>query len=188
MQLQNLIFQVEKYKPILEEIASILEKKHRANPIPAHPVGKWKHHAYPGGLLEHSLEVAEMATKILGEDRLFLLFKVIALGHDIGKIQGDISPSHPDLSERILFEEIIPQAKKNSKITKALWQEFEKSSITRLIALTIKYHNLNFRNPETFENKGENLFEDFYFPYILLFIVADLASVAKCWLKNNKTY
>lgn len=71
---------------------------------------KYNHHAYPGGLLEHSLQIADCLTRaaeIYGADRDLCLAG--ALLHDIGKLDAyDEDPMVSDLTDRGRLEGEIP--------------------------------------------------------------------------------
>ncbi|MDR1703047.1 MAG: HD domain-containing protein [Sporomusaceae bacterium] len=89
--LQQLIAGVEKdhFKKLLNQIfAGLTKKKFLKN-----PAAMTHHHAYLGGLLEHSVDVATLAKKIAANYPAIDLDLVVsgALLHDIGKIE-EISP------------------------------------------------------------------------------------------------
>jgi len=60
-----------------------------ARPLMALPASRQHHHAYPGGLLKHSLECARLAAALLPDQSVAEkeLVQLAALVHDIGKIR-----------------------------------------------------------------------------------------------------
>ncbi len=82
------ICQEEIERPILRRLAEQALATH-GTALREHPAAKTIHHAYRGGLLEHTVSMAELALKICGHyeelDRDLILLGV--LFHDLGKIQ-----------------------------------------------------------------------------------------------------
>ncbi len=86
--LQKLVASVD--NPFLRKLLNrFLKKEPMWQRFQDSPAAKGIHHAYLGGLLEHSLSVAELADKIVGHypgvDRSLLIAG--ALLHDIGKVE-----------------------------------------------------------------------------------------------------
>lgn len=66
-------------------------------------IGCHRHHAYPGGLAEHSLEVYDMAFKLC-ENVEHDSIAIAALLHDLGDIEGGQGHRSVDILERWHFE------------------------------------------------------------------------------------
>jgi 3'-5' exoribonuclease len=81
------LFPAEIRHPLLRRLAEETIAVHGAA-LRTHPAAKGMHHAYRGGLLEHTVSMAELAEKIAGHypelDRDLLL--VGTLFHDLGKL------------------------------------------------------------------------------------------------------
>lgn len=72
---------------------------------------KYNHHAYPGGLLEHTLQVAQAVTAVAGPHRAINRDLAVAgaLLHDIGKLDAyDRDPIAADLTDAGRLEGEIP--------------------------------------------------------------------------------
>jgi 3'-5' exoribonuclease len=82
------IYSREIVRPVLGELASSALAAH-GDQLREHPAAKTIHHAYRGGLLEHTVSMAELAMQICGHyselDRDLILIGV--LFHDLGKLQ-----------------------------------------------------------------------------------------------------
>ena len=82
------IYSHEIRRPELQQLASAALDAHGEG-LREHPAAKTIHHAYRGGLLEHTVSMAELAIQICGHytelDRDLILIGV--LFHDLGKLQ-----------------------------------------------------------------------------------------------------
>lgn len=89
MELEELCFKNLKYRPWSRLIGMILKDKDIRDRFMSCPAAKTVHHAYIGGLLEHTLNVCKLCLEISSlypeVDREILL--VGAVLHDIGKIE-----------------------------------------------------------------------------------------------------
>ena len=100
-ELEDLCFKNLKYKPWKKFCGLILRDENLREKFISAPAAKNIHHAYRGGLLEHTLNVCKICLKIadLYPDLDREILVVGALLHDIGKIEefsGDISPDYTD--------------------------------------------------------------------------------------------
>ena len=178
--------EITKYEPILKRILNVLLGEHVSNPIPAQKEGLWTHHSKEGGLLEHSMEVSNiLETLTNGDKRLSLLFLLIALAHDMGKLYGDTTHTHQKTSLE-KFDELLNEL--DSKMKKEygeLWEEFKKSELLKVIRIAIRWHHMNFEDFDAFVKQGGNVVERRYFPIVLLIASADSLSIADSWLRNE---
>lgn len=82
------IYSAEIERPILRQLAEIALERH-GGALREHPAAKSIHHAYRGGLLEHTVSMAELGLRICDHytdlDRDLILIGV--LFHDLGKLQ-----------------------------------------------------------------------------------------------------
>lgn len=82
------IYREEVNRPVLRDLARHALAAH-GDSLREHPAAKTIHHAYRGGLLEHTVSMAELALRISAHytelDRDLILLGV--LFHDLGKIQ-----------------------------------------------------------------------------------------------------
>lgn len=82
------IFAQEIERPILRQLAAAALEAY-GDQLREHPAAKTIHHAYRGGLLEHTVSMAELAIQICGHytelDRDLILIGV--LFHDLGKLE-----------------------------------------------------------------------------------------------------
>ena len=193
--------ELKKYLPILENMYLKLYEDHVKNLRPAQVEGLWAHHTKRGGLLEHSLELADIAYKALevNDYNLYRFFTVIALAHDYGKLFGKDKEDHAKWSLEYFEIHFIPKFEKylkeeygeNSDIVK-LWKEFlNGSELITIIKLCTRWHHINFEeklkpfDKDAFVQRGGELFDTKYFPWVLLFLSTDFASIAKDWIING---
>ena len=167
----------------LQRLNEILLRLHRENPKPAQKEGLWPHHVGKNGLFQHSLEVYEflyralkmMENKPYPDEIMRNVFFAQALGHDISKLFGDISTHHAENSWKEMKKIIL---KNHIKLP----QEIED-----LILVPIRYHRINFSNPELFTKRGRgNEKLEKYFLFVLLLMSADLMSIGKDFVENWK--
>ena len=68
------------------------------------------------------------------------------------------------------------------------FKNFLNSDIYQIIKLGIRWHHINFEeklkpfDKDAFVQRGGELFDTKYFPWVLLFLAADFASIAKIGL------
>jgi len=115
------------------------------------PAAKNMHHAYIGGLLEHTLSVASLADKIAGHysgiDRELLLSGAIL--HDIGKIREFEYQFKIDYSDegRLLNHIVMGLEMINEKIIEI--EEFPEDQMLLLKHLIVSHHgSREFGSPE----------------------------------------
>ncbi len=115
------------------------------------PAGKKMHHAYIGGLLEHSLSVAVMATKIgshySGIDTDILITGAIL--HDLGKIKEFTYKTSIDYSDegRLLSHIVIGVEMINEKIVQI--NDFPEEKALLLKHMIVSHHGQRaFGSPE----------------------------------------
>jgi hypothetical protein len=167
----------------LDKLAHRLREIHLQNPRPAQPEGLWEHHIYKFGLLKHSENLNKILTAALIHelnsyieaskspvnipiDILVKIFEVFALAHDIAKVYGYDGYDH---------------AEKSYQITRQIIEETVSDldpEIKEIILLMVRYHHLNFADPQAFSKRGEGYFDPVYFPFVLAAIAADMLSIA----------
>jgi hypothetical protein len=160
----------------LVKLVEELRKLHEDNLRPAQPKGLWEHHKQKAGLFAHSYNVASLVYQsILNEDHydilssdqetwIKLLSVVFGLGHDIIKVVENYDDGD--------------HAHKSAQVLEDILNNFELSTETKdLLVTMVKYHHLNFENPEAFAKKGNGLFPEELFPFVLVGISADLLSI-----------
>lgn len=82
------IFQSLKNVPLKNMLTSVINNDSIIFPFISLPASRQNHHAYPGGLLDHSLECAEFVAQYKqNTDNVGELATVAALLHDIGKVR-----------------------------------------------------------------------------------------------------
>ncbi len=105
-ELEDLCFRTLKYKPLKRLVGMILKDKYIRDRLLKTPAAKSIHHAYMGGLLEHTLNVCKLCMEIskLYPDVDKEVILAAAVLHDIGKIEelnGTISPDYSDSGQLI---------------------------------------------------------------------------------------
>jgi 3'-5' exoribonuclease len=122
-----------------------------AGPFKSAPAAKNMHHAYLGGLLEHTLSTSLLADKIAGHyagiDRDLLIAG--AMLHDIGKIREMVYRTHIDYSDegRFLSHIVIGVLMVADKIT--VIQDFPKETAQMIEHMIISHHGAKeFGSPE----------------------------------------
>lgn len=75
--------------PLRQFLADVLDDRTTRQAFETLPASQNHHHAYPGGLLEHSLEVAQIIHRVMSRDDPVerALTETAGLLHDIGKIR-----------------------------------------------------------------------------------------------------
>jgi len=109
-------------------------------------------------------------------DLLEKIIEVFALSHDIAKVYGEDGYDHAEKSyEKMkeIIEETVPELD---------------PEIKKIILLMVRFHHLNFDDPQAFAKQGSGYFEPEYFPFVLLAIAADLLSIACDQILENVSF
>lgn len=160
------------------------------------PAAKGVHHAYLGGLLEHSLNLAEMAIALKPFYKM-INFDLVVTGillHDIGKIRElDNSTSFDYTTEGRLVGHIVIGAEIVSELIKEI-NEFPQDLKYQLIHIILSHHGeLEYgspKRPKTLEALIVHYIDDMDSKIngVLNFAKDDPAAKLTGWTSFNKVY
>ncbi len=132
-------------------VKSFLEDKEFAEKFKTAPAGKRMHHAYLGGLLEHTLSVALLADRVAGHysgiDRDLLLTGAIL--HDIGKVKEFVYERRIEYSDEGRLVSHIVLGVEMIREKAGLIEGFPEKTSMLLKHMVVSHHgNREFGSPE----------------------------------------